>query len=85
MNAIILKGAALRFHKVAPEPKQLPTPGLGQWFPTCGTSTLGDTRRTGWWYSKIIPLMAENTKKKGVKIKTQKQSYKILVYKDRLM
>jgi hypothetical protein len=29
MNAIILKGAALRFHKLAPEPKQLPTPGLG--------------------------------------------------------
>jgi hypothetical protein len=28
MNAIILKGAALRFHKVAPEPKQLPTPDL---------------------------------------------------------
>jgi hypothetical protein len=25
MNAIILKGAALRSHKVAPEPKQLPT------------------------------------------------------------
>jgi hypothetical protein len=28
MNAIILKGAALRFHKVAPEPKQLPTPAI---------------------------------------------------------
>jgi hypothetical protein len=33
MNAIILKGAALRqppLHKVAPEPKQLPTPALGE-------------------------------------------------------
>jgi hypothetical protein len=29
--------------------------------------------------------MAENAKKKGVKIKTQKQSYEILVYKERLM
>jgi hypothetical protein len=30
--------------------------------------------------------MAENTKKKkGVKIKTQKQSYQVLVYKGRLM
>jgi hypothetical protein len=30
--------------------------------------------------------MAENTKKKkGVKIKTQKQSYEVLVYKERLM
>jgi hypothetical protein len=28
--------------------------------------------------------MAENTKKKGVKIKTQKQSYQVLVYKERL-
>jgi hypothetical protein len=28
--------------------------------------------------------MAENTKK-GVKIKTQKQNYEVLVYKDRLM
>jgi hypothetical protein len=27
----------------------------------------------------------ENTKKKGVKIKTQKQSYEVLVYKGRLM
>jgi hypothetical protein len=26
MNAIILKGAAYRLHKVAPEPKQLATP-----------------------------------------------------------
>jgi hypothetical protein len=30
---------------------------------------------------KIILVMAENTKK-GVKIKTQKQSYEILVYKE---
>jgi hypothetical protein len=30
--------------------------------------------------------MAENTKKKkGVKIKTQKQSYEVLVYKERLI
>jgi hypothetical protein len=29
--------------------------------------------------------MAENTKKKRVKIKTQKQSYEVLVYKERLM
>jgi hypothetical protein len=29
--------------------------------------------------------MAENTKKKGVKLKTQKQSYEVLVYKERLM
>jgi hypothetical protein len=29
--------------------------------------------------------MAENTTKKGVKIKTQKQSYEVLVYKERLM
>jgi hypothetical protein len=26
-----------------------------------------------------------NTKKKGVKMKTQKQSYEVLVYKERLM
>jgi ribosome maturation protein Sdo1 len=29
--------------------------------------------------------MAENTKKKLVKLKTQKQSYEVLVYKERLM
>jgi hypothetical protein len=36
---------------------------------------------------KIILVMAENTKKKGVKIKThkKKQSYEVLVYKERLM
>jgi hypothetical protein len=34
---------------------------------------------------KIIFVMAENTKKKGVKIKTLKQSYEVLVYKERLM
>jgi hypothetical protein len=33
---------------------------------------------------KIIVVMAENIKK-GVKIKTQKQSYEVLVYKERLM
>jgi hypothetical protein len=29
--------------------------------------------------------MAENTKKRGVKIKARKQSYEVLVYKERLM
>jgi hypothetical protein len=29
--------------------------------------------------------MAENTKKRGVKIKSQKPSYEALVYKERLM
>jgi hypothetical protein len=29
--------------------------------------------------------MAENANEKGVKIKTQKQSYEVLVYKGRLM
>jgi hypothetical protein len=29
--------------------------------------------------------MAENTKIKGVKIKTQKQSHQVSVYKERLM
>jgi hypothetical protein len=43
-------------------------------------------RWTGWGYAKIILVMAENThtKKKGIKIKTQKQSYEVLVYKKRL-
>jgi hypothetical protein len=37
-------------------------------------------------YAKMILVMAENThKKKGVKIKTQKQSYEVSVYKERLM
>jgi hypothetical protein len=57
---------------------------LPQWFPTCGTRTPGGTRGTGWGYAKIILAMAENTKK-GVKIKTQKQSYEVLVYTERLM
>jgi plasmid stability protein len=35
-----------------------------------------------WEYAKIILVMAENIKK-GVKIKTQKQSYEVLVYKER--
>jgi hypothetical protein len=56
---------------------------LDQWFPTCGTRTPGDTRRTGWEYPKIILLTAENTEKE-VEIKTQKQSYDVLVYNDRL-
>jgi hypothetical protein len=30
-------------------------------------------------------VMAENKKKNGVKMKTQKQSYEVLVYKERLM
>jgi hypothetical protein len=50
---------------------------LYQYFPSCGTHTLGSTQRTGWGYAKIILVMAENTKKKGVKIKTQKQSYEV--------
>jgi hypothetical protein len=33
---------------------------------------------------KIILVMAENTKK-GIKIKTHKQSYEVLVYKERLI
>jgi hypothetical protein len=38
-----------------------------------------------WGYSIIILVMAENTQKKRVKIKTQKQSYEVLVYKERHM
>jgi hypothetical protein len=34
-------------------------------------------------YAKIIMTMAEN--KKRVKIKTEKQSYEVSVYKERLM
>jgi hypothetical protein len=37
------------------------------------------------WYAEIILVMAEKKKKKGVKIKTQKQSYEVFVYKERLM
>jgi hypothetical protein len=37
-----------------------------------------------WGYAKIILGMAENNKK-GVKIKAQKQSHEVLVYKERLM
>jgi hypothetical protein len=48
---------------------------VAQSFPTCGT-------RTPEGYVKIILVMVENTKRKGVKIKTQKQSYEVLVYKD---
>jgi hypothetical protein len=38
---------------------------------------------TGWDYTKIISVMAENAKKR-VKVKTQKQSYEVLVYKERI-
>jgi hypothetical protein len=55
---------------------------LDQWLPTCGTRTPGLTQRTGGGYAKIILLMAKNTKKRGVKIKTQKLSYEVLVYKE---
>jgi hypothetical protein len=58
---------------------------LEQWFPTCGTRTPGDTRRTGWGYGKIILVMTENTPRNGVKIKTQNPSSEVLVYKKRLM
>jgi hypothetical protein len=34
-------------------------------------------------HAKIISVMSGNTKKKRVKIKTQKQSYGVLVYKER--
>jgi hypothetical protein len=47
--------------------------------------TPGGTGWTGWGYEKIILVMVETTKKKGVKIKTQEQSYEVLVYKDKLM
>jgi hypothetical protein len=57
---------------------------LDQGVPTCGTRTPEGTRRTGWGYAKIILVMSENTKKGG-KIKTQKQSYEDLVYKEKLM
>jgi hypothetical protein len=33
----------------------------------------------------MILVMAGNTKKKKVKIKTQKQSFEVLVYKERFM
>jgi hypothetical protein len=56
---------------------------LDQWFPTCGTHTPWGMRRTGWGYMKIILVIAENTKK-GAKIKTQKQRYEVLVYKEKL-
>ena len=40
----------------------------------CGTRMW----RAGWGYAKIILVMAENAKK-GVKIKTQRQSYRISI------
>jgi hypothetical protein len=43
-------------------------------------------RQTGWGYAKVILVMkGKDKKKKGVKIKTQKQSYEVLVYKEKLM
>jgi hypothetical protein len=39
----------------------------------------------GGGYAKIILVKAENAKKMGVKIKTQKKSNKVLVYKERLV
>jgi hypothetical protein len=36
-----------------------------------------------WGYAKIILVMEEN-KKKGVNIKTKKQSYEVSVHKERL-
>jgi hypothetical protein len=45
--------------------------------------TPGGKRWSSWGYAKIILVMAENKKK--VKIKTQKQSYEVLVYKVRFM
>jgi hypothetical protein len=56
---------------------------IHQWFPTCGVRTPGGTWRTSLGYVKIILVMAENTQKKRIKIKTQKQSYEVLVYKER--
>jgi hypothetical protein len=43
-------------------------------------------RPVRWGYAKIILVMAKTPpQKKGVKIKTQKQSYEVLVHKERLM
>jgi hypothetical protein len=59
--------------------------GLKQWLPTCGT-------HNPWGYAVDRLGVRENNignggkyQKKGVKIKTQKQSYEVFVYKDRLM
>jgi hypothetical protein len=57
---------------------------VDQWFQTSGTRTPGGAWLTGWRYAKIILVMVENTKKR-VKIKTQKPSYEVLAYKERLM
>jgi hypothetical protein len=38
-----------------------------------------------WGYVKIILVMAENTKRKRSKLKIQKQSHEVLVYRGRLM
>lgn len=51
---------------------------LEQWFPACGMCTLGSTQRTGWGYAEIVLVMEKNIKK-GVKIKTQNQSYEVSV------
>jgi hypothetical protein len=61
------------------------TDPIDQWFPTCGKRTPGGKRRTGLMYAKTILVTAENTKKEGIKINTQEQSYVVLVYKERLM
>jgi hypothetical protein len=59
---------------------------LEQWISNCGTRTPGGTRRTSWGYAKIILVIEENTKKKkGIKVKTEKQSYEVFVYEERLM
>jgi hypothetical protein len=59
---------------------------IKQKFPTCGTRTPGGTPRTGWGVRENnICDGGKHQKKKGVKIKTQKQSQEVLVYKERLM
>jgi hypothetical protein len=59
---------------------------LSQLFPTCGKRTPDGTWRTGWGvFESNIGNGGKHTKKKGVKIKAQKQSYEVSVYKDRLV
>jgi hypothetical protein len=41
--------------------------------------------RTGWGYAKNNIFNGRKHQKKGVKTKTQKQSYEVLVYKERLV
>jgi hypothetical protein len=47
--------------------------------PTCGTRNPDGMQQTGWGHAKIILVMAKMAKIKSVKIKTQKQSYVVLV------